>query len=264
MEEPYFFCKDCSSEESCHMHVCGLAGCKLNVFSGSHSFGMVPNFCFHHICKIREDATGGLCGKLKLQDSYYCIDHTCFICKNYNDNRLRFKYDGANRSKYICSECTLIFFDCLVPGCPYELSIAPIVKIKISSEIFAKNRPLKMYTLDDIRDLMTRENHQHWTMEKFMEKKLYICAEHSCPKCKGEKRRCDNFCEKCKTKNQMRIFGGTDSSSPGECIICMETKADILFVPCGHFICCSECLKGLLKKECPVCQKGYKHIMKLL
>ncbi|XP_030753759.1 E3 ubiquitin-protein ligase LRSAM1-like isoform X2 [Sitophilus oryzae] len=37
-----------------------------------------------------------------------------------------------------------------------------------------------------------------------------------------------------------------------ECVICMEVECHIIFVPCGHLCCCSNC--SLLVAECPLCR----------
>ncbi|XP_053396546.1 baculoviral IAP repeat-containing protein 2-like isoform X1 [Mercenaria mercenaria] len=37
------------------------------------------------------------------------------------------------------------------------------------------------------------------------------------------------------------------------CKICLESRADVIFLPCGHMVCCPQCAPALTK--CPVCRK---------
>ena len=38
-----------------------------------------------------------------------------------------------------------------------------------------------------------------------------------------------------------------------ECLICCDSKRDLLFMPCRHLVCCSEC--GSRMKKCLVCRE---------
>jgi hypothetical protein len=42
--------------------------------------------------------------------------------------------------------------------------------------------------------------------------------------------------------------------TPFECKICMDAWMDHVFLPCGHFLCCSSC--ALSMRACPVCNAG--------
>ncbi|XP_022160510.1 E3 ubiquitin-protein ligase LRSAM1-like [Myzus persicae] len=42
-----------------------------------------------------------------------------------------------------------------------------------------------------------------------------------------------------------------------ECIICMETKFDVLFIPCGHLCCCWKCSEQI--SLCPMCRTEILH-----
>lgn len=50
-----------------------------------------------------------------------------------------------------------------------------------------------------------------------------------------------------------------------ECVICMASKPDTIFFPCGHLCCCSDCY-GHLKKSsysscsCPLCRRKVEQI----
>ena len=37
------------------------------------------------------------------------------------------------------------------------------------------------------------------------------------------------------------------------CRICMDNESGVLFLPCGHLICCTQCAPAL--KDCPLCRK---------
>ena len=38
-----------------------------------------------------------------------------------------------------------------------------------------------------------------------------------------------------------------------QCKVCMDKKLEVVFIPCGHFVCCSSCAQSLSK--CPYCRK---------
>jgi len=57
--------------------------------------------------------------------------------------------------------------------------------------------------------------------------------------------------------------GGSEASAPppdnmiqtfktGECVVCLERKSEIIFLPCGHLCCCLRCEAGL--EACPLCR----------
>lgn len=49
----------------------------------------------------------------------------------------------------------------------------------------------------------------------------------------------------------------------GECVICMDDQSEVVFVPCGHMCCCSEC--GMTNiKECPMCRTRIERKIKVL
>lgn len=37
------------------------------------------------------------------------------------------------------------------------------------------------------------------------------------------------------------------------CKICLDKKADVIFLPCGHMVSCPQCAPALPK--CPICRK---------
>ena len=45
------------------------------------------------------------------------------------------------------------------------------------------------------------------------------------------------------------------------CKVCMEKTVDVIFLPCGHLVCCVEC--SLQVKECPVCRGAIKATAKV-
>ena len=38
------------------------------------------------------------------------------------------------------------------------------------------------------------------------------------------------------------------------CIVCMDKKRGVFFIPCGHLVCCAECSESV--DECPMCRKA--------
>ena len=50
-----------------------------------------------------------------------------------------------------------------------------------------------------------------------------------------------------------------DSAAPADCIICMETKATHVIVPCGHFCLCARCASN--QTQCPLCRAPAVHII---
>ena len=58
----------------------------------------------------------------------------------------------------------------------------------------------------------------------------------------------------------------TESSvqlSVGECVCCMERRADMVFVPCGHMSCCERCVSRMKvgkNTKCPICRRVGKGI----
>jgi E3 ubiquitin-protein ligase LRSAM1 len=43
-----------------------------------------------------------------------------------------------------------------------------------------------------------------------------------------------------------------DTFQSNECVVCLEKKCNIIFLPCGHVCCCWNCENGLT--ECPMCR----------
>ncbi|CAI9717316.1 baculoviral IAP repeat-containing protein 7-A [Octopus vulgaris] len=46
------------------------------------------------------------------------------------------------------------------------------------------------------------------------------------------------------------------------CKICLDEKLSVVFLPCGHFVCCVTC--GSLLTVCPVCRKNILHLVKVI
>ena len=47
-----------------------------------------------------------------------------------------------------------------------------------------------------------------------------------------------------------------------ECIICFEKEKTFAFIPCGHKILCSECVKKKFQK-CPLCRKSVTGVLRI-
>ena len=45
-----------------------------------------------------------------------------------------------------------------------------------------------------------------------------------------------------------------------ECSVCMQKRANAVFVPCGHAICCYGCAQKMLSKDCPKCRKNVGYV----
>ena len=45
-----------------------------------------------------------------------------------------------------------------------------------------------------------------------------------------------------------------------ECVVCLNEKSNIIFIPCAHKCVCSECYKGI-KNSCPLCRRKITNII---
>jgi hypothetical protein len=36
-----------------------------------------------------------------------------------------------------------------------------------------------------------------------------------------------------------------------ECVVCMDQESQVIFMPCGHFVCCGDC--AIQMPKCPMC-----------
>jgi hypothetical protein len=53
------------------------------------------------------------------------------------------------------------------------------------------------------------------------------------------------------------------SNQDNNCVICMVSPKDVIYVPCGHYSSCHSCSLDLLKhsyRSCPICRKKIKYI----
>ncbi|XP_072228108.1 E3 ubiquitin-protein ligase LRSAM1 [Leuresthes tenuis] len=55
----------------------------------------------------------------------------------------------------------------------------------------------------------------------------------------------------------------TPVEGPGssECVVCMETGSQVIFLPCGHVCCCHICSEAL--QNCPLCRSSISHRIRL-
>ncbi|XP_062411251.1 E3 ubiquitin-protein ligase LRSAM1 [Sardina pilchardus] len=51
------------------------------------------------------------------------------------------------------------------------------------------------------------------------------------------------------------------SPSSSECVVCMERASQVIFLPCGHVCCCSECNEAL--QSCPLCRAAIEQRVRL-
>eukprot|EP01116_Phalansterium_solitarium_P011271 TRINITY_DN268_c0_g2_i1.p1 TRINITY_DN268_c0_g2~~TRINITY_DN268_c0_g2_i1.p1 ORF type:complete len:447 (-),score=121.50 TRINITY_DN268_c0_g2_i1:439-1779(-) len=49
--------------------------------------------------------------------------------------------------------------------------------------------------------------------------------------------------------------GAEDGPVAKECVVCLSTPPNCVFVPCGHMVCCVECSSALEKPQCPFCMQ---------
>ncbi|EPZ36198.1 hypothetical protein O9G_002264 [Rozella allomycis CSF55] len=44
-----------------------------------------------------------------------------------------------------------------------------------------------------------------------------------------------------------------------ECVICLDTEKEVVFIPCGHYCSCLACAQKLSPSKCPMCRTAIKH-----
>lgn len=49
----------------------------------------------------------------------------------------------------------------------------------------------------------------------------------------------------------------------GECVICMDEKSEVVFVPCGHMCCCHSCAQNELE-DCPMCRTKIERTIRVI
>lgn len=55
----------------------------------------------------------------------------------------------------------------------------------------------------------------------------------------------------------------SDDTAEAECVICMDAKSEVVFVPCGHMCCCQSCAsKGM--ENCPMCRSAIERTIKVM
>ncbi|KAM4527439.1 E3 ubiquitin-protein ligase LRSAM1 [Odontesthes bonariensis] len=52
-----------------------------------------------------------------------------------------------------------------------------------------------------------------------------------------------------------------DGPGSSECVVCMETGSQVVFLPCGHVCCCHICSDAL--QNCPLCRSSISHRIRL-
>ncbi|XP_047540757.1 E3 ubiquitin-protein ligase LRSAM1-like isoform X1 [Vanessa atalanta] len=53
------------------------------------------------------------------------------------------------------------------------------------------------------------------------------------------------------------------SNVEGECVICMDAKSGVVFVPCGHMCCCQSCAQNELE-GCPMCRTMIERTIRVI
>lgn len=54
-----------------------------------------------------------------------------------------------------------------------------------------------------------------------------------------------------------------DSVMEAECVICMDAKSEVVFVPCGHMCCCQPCASKEMD-SCPMCRSHIERTIKVM
>jgi hypothetical protein len=62
-------------------------------------------------------------------------------------------------------------------------------------------------------------------------------------------------------KNEVITIYGDDDDEEKECCICMDSKKEVVFVPCGHYCCCKNCGENLQPKRCPLCNNTFSKMV---
>ncbi|KAL3125306.1 hypothetical protein niasHT_000059 [Heterodera trifolii] len=57
--------------------------------------------------------------------------------------------------------------------------------------------------------------------------------------------------------------GNGPSTATDCCIFCERNQCEIALIPCGHSLACSKCAKKKLKKNCPICEKRIKDVLRI-
>lgn len=53
-----------------------------------------------------------------------------------------------------------------------------------------------------------------------------------------------------------------ESTLESECVICMDAKCEVVFIPCGHMCCCKDC--GESVEDCPMCRCSIERTIKVM
>lgn len=48
-----------------------------------------------------------------------------------------------------------------------------------------------------------------------------------------------------------------------ECVICMDRRCEVVFIPCGHMCCCQQCTKKEIQ-DCPMCRSNVERTIKVI
>nr|WOZ57673.1 apoptosis inhibitor [Menippe mercenaria nudivirus] len=55
-------------------------------------------------------------------------------------------------------------------------------------------------------------------------------------------------------KQLQPLASDIDDNNGGKCIICLNNKLEVVFLPCKHMVCCKLCVLRLVTKECIACR----------
>ena len=69
-----------------------------------------------------------------------------------------------------------------------------------------------------------------------------------------------------KLQHEIRRLKKRNGNNDEKCAICLSNPYEMLFQPCGHVCCCSDCSRILLDKwrpKCPICRKAVENAQKI-
>lgn len=66
-----------------------------------------------------------------------------------------------------------------------------------------------------------------------------------------------------KTLEVLKTNETESSVVEGECVVCMDSKSEVVFVPCGHMCCCQPCSQNELE-TCPMCRINIERKIKVI
>ena len=86
------------------------------------------------------------------------------------------------------------------------------------------------------------------------------------PKKKRKKENNNDDNNECKNASNNANNDDDNDDEKGLCVVCQDTKADHVVIPCGHLVLCKECVNDLdteMKSTCVLCRANVTNIIKI-